>query len=135
MAAGKDKVESNNNFDNLSDEEFVLMFAREYLNSVEAERDEDYEINRPQWIKMVEVLDYFYKLSAISNGDVEACEVQPKFMHGGVTATFTVVDLKECDIPEFCEALLKTNAITIDATTDGKVCISVSVPYVYVKKQ
>lgn len=121
-------------YKDLSDEEFCKMYAREYLAAIEREDDDDYEINRPQWIKMIQVLDYFHKLAKQSNGTVEPCQVQPKYQHGGVTATFTVMDLQEKDIPEFCKAIMKTNAITIDATNDSKVCISLSIPYVFRKK-
>ena len=121
-------------YDNLSDEEFCRLFANEYFDFVEKEKDEDYVINRPQWKKLVEVLDYFHKLADKSNGQVEPCELQPRLMHGGVTVSFVVMDLREEDIPGFCEAILKTNAITIDATADGRVCFSVSVPYVFIKK-
>lgn len=121
-------------YENLSDEEFCKIFACDCLKRIEDENDGNYVVNRPQWLKMVEVLDYFQRLAKKSNGVVEPCEVAPKFLHGGVTASFTVVDIQEDDIPEFCKALLKTNAITIDATIDGKVCISVSIPYVFKKK-
>ena len=122
-------------YDGLSDEEFCRLFARAYLDKMDTEKDEDYEINRPQWAKMIEVLDYFQRFAEKSNGKVEPCEVVPRFLHGGVTASFVVMDIKEEDIPAFCEAISKSNAITIDATSDCEVCISLSIPDVFRKKQ
>ena len=121
-------------FDELSDEEFLRFVGRVYDDYLDELDDNDFEINRPQWLKMIKVLWYFTELAKKSNGTVEPCEVQPKIQHGGVTAYFTIVDIKADDIPKFCDVLQSTSAITIDATTDGRVCISVSIPHVFVKK-
>ena len=119
---------------NMTDEEFCALFGKSYFDYIEGLRDDDFEINQPQWLKMLRVLNYFYHLAKASNGTIEPCEVMPRGKHGGVTAYFTVVDIKSNDIPKFCEALMNTSAITIDATLDGQVCISVSVPNVFIPK-
>ena len=118
----------------MTDEEVCQVLGAQYLDYLESLNDDDFEINRPQWIKMLRVLKYFDDLTKRSNGTLEPCEVMPRIEHGGVTAYFTVLDIKETDIPSFCEALMQTSAITIDATTDGRVCISVSVPNVFRRK-
>ena len=120
--------------DNLSDEEFCHIFGKKYEELLVEQDDEDYQINPPQWFKMLKVIKFFFDLAKSSNGQVEPCEVCPRVEHGGVTAYFTVLDVRENDIPKFCEALQQTSAITIDATTDGRICLSVSVPYVFVRK-
>lgn len=128
-------MEPNNELlDSMTDEEFCYIFGKKYNEFLAEQNDEDYQINSPQWFKMLKVLKFFYELAKTSNGKVEPCEVCPRVEHGGVTAYFTVLDIRENDIPKFCEALQQTSAITIDATTDGRICLSVSVPYVFVKK-
>lgn len=118
----------------LDDEEFCRMFGSVWESIIDERNDSDYVINRPQWMKMLRVLKYFEDLTQACNGELEPTVVQPKLEHGGVTAYFRVVDLQERDIPSFCRALQMTNAITIDTTTDGRVCVSVSIPNVFVHK-
>lgn len=120
--------------DSLTDEEFCYIFGKKFNEFLDEQKDEDYEINRPQWLKFIKVLKFFCDLTAKTNGRVERCEVRPREQHGGVTAYFTVLDIRANDIPAFCETLSLTSAITVDATEDGNICISVSVPYVFVKK-
>ena len=121
-------------FDDLGDEEFCRVFGEAYSAHLAELKDEDYEINPPQWFKMLNVLKFFDDLAKKSNGTIEPCEVCPRVEHGGVTAYFTVLDIRENDIQKFCEALQQTSAITIDATTDGRICLSVSIPSVFVKR-
>lgn len=125
------------NFDDrlLSDEAFLRKYGEEYLKVLAESSDNDYEINRTQWTKLLMILKYFSDFADRNGGSVEPCEIMPREEHGGVTAYFTVLDLKEKDIVKFCQMIALSNAITIDATTDGRVCISLSVPNVFVRKQ
>ena len=118
----------------MSDEEFCRMFGEEWEAILKDRNDEDYVINRPQWMKMLRVLKYFSDLADSCNGELVPTHVQPCLEHGGVTVYFTVLDLQGNDIIGFCHALALTNAVTIDSTTDGRVCISVSIPNVYIHK-
>lgn len=128
-------MDPNYNFlDSLTDEEFCYIFGKQYNEFLREQTDEDYQINPPQWRKMLNVLKFFYELAKTSNGKVEPCAISPRVEHGGVTAYFTVLDIRESDIPKFCEALMQTSAITIDATVDARICLSVSIPYVFIKK-
>ncbi len=120
--------------DHLTDEEFGRMFGAQYLDYLETQEDADYQINRQQWFKLLHVLSCFDKLATKLGGSLDKCEIMPKEMHGGVTAYFPMFELSISEIVEFCEVLKLASAVTIDATTDGEVCISLSVPYVYVKK-
>ena len=122
-------------FGYLSDEEFFRVFGEVYDEYISSKKDEDYEINPPQWFKLLRVIKYFIDLSKANNGKVEPCTLMPRLEHGGVTAYFRVLDFKVRDIPTLCEMLTQVSSITIDATTDGYVCVSVSVPNVYIEKQ
>lgn len=122
------------NNSNMSDHEFVANIGAKFEKILASRKDEDYKINPEQWEKFLNVLEFFVDLAEKNGGTAEEPVLQPKFEHGGVTAYFTVLDIHENDIPALCEALLQTNAITIDATTDGRVCISVSVPHIFVRK-
>lgn len=124
------------NFDDrlLSNEEYLRKYGEKYLEILNEANDDNYEINRTQWTKLLMILKYFNDFADRNGGSVEPCEIMPREEHGGVTAYFTVLDLREKDITKFCQMLMMSNAITIDATTDGRVCISLSVPDVFVRK-
>lgn len=122
-------------FGYLSDEEFFRIFGEVYDEYISSKKDEDYEINPPQWFKLLRVIKYFFDLAKANNGKVVPCHLMPRFENGGVTAYFNVIDFHANDIPTLCEMLSQVSSITIDATTDGYVCVSVSVPNVYIEKQ
>ena len=123
-------------FDDMSDVDFCKMIADYYDEYLANEKDEDYVINPPQWENLLTITEYFQKLAAKCGGVFEPDPIVPKAMRGGVTVTLTMLDLGDVkEISEFCLAILKADAVCIDALIDGRICISVSVPYVFVKKK
>lgn len=104
-----------------------------YEEVLKLRKDSDYVVNQPQMDKFVKVLDFFLKHTASDpDADVEPVDLTPSEMHGGVTATFLVFDIYGDLVTEFCDTIRNCAAITIDAMTDGRVCISCTVPDVFV---
>lgn len=114
------------------DSEKALRIFAKYINECEDKRnDDDYIMNRPQWIKLLTVMNYFDSL----RGECEPCYIRPSDQNGGVTAYFTLVDLRNKEeVQRFCNVLSLTDALCIDSTIDGKACISVTVSDVFVKR-
>lgn len=121
-------------FASMTDKE-LQEYMRLALQNIDAEDDSDYEVNKPRWTDLVRVLTYLTALANKQNGRVEKCELIPKYRNGGVTAYFTVLDLDCDEVKRFCSILSTTSAITMDTTLDHEVCISVSVPDVFVKRK
>lgn len=118
----------------LTNEEYVRRLGVLYNKILSLRKDDDYVVNQEQMDKLVEVLDFFIKASKKSNGKVEYTKLTPREQHGGVTATFIVFDVYGDDVQEFSKVIGYTSAVSIDATTDGEVCISVTIPNVFVHK-
>lgn len=123
------------NENNMSDEEYVSQVAKLYDKVMKLRKDEDYEVNMKQMDKFLEIVSFFSKTAVTNDAELVPIELSPKELHGGLTAKFVVFHLFSDDIPEFCKALKGASAFTIETDLDNKVCISVTVPDVYVKKQ
>lgn len=115
----------------MTDKEYVERLGQLYDKILSLREDDDYAINQPQMDKLIEVLNFFLDAAQKSAGTVEPVKLTPKAEHGGVTATFVVFDIYGDDIQRYCDVMRHTSAITIDATDNG-VCISVTVPEVFV---
>ena len=76
-------------------------------------------------------MDFFLNMSKESNGKVDPIKLTPKEENGGVTATFVVFDVYGDNIKKFCDAVQHCSSMTIDATANSEVCISVTVPNVF----
>ena len=115
--------------------EYVRRLNVLYNKVLSLRKDTDYIINQPQMDKLIAVLDFFLDAAKELDGNVEPVNLRPKEEHGGVTATFLVFDLYDQKIPKFCEVMSACSAITIDTTSEGEVCISCTIPQVFVPKQ
>lgn len=120
--------------DALTNEEYVRRLGILYNKVLSLRRDEDYIVNQPQMEKLVALLEFFLDMAEDLDGKVEPVELKPREEHGGVTATFLVFDLYEEKVTRFCDVMRGCSAIGIDTTIDGEVCISCTVPDVFVHK-
>lgn len=116
----------------MTDEVFVARLGKLYHEILKLRKDSNYTLNQPQMEKLVKVLDFFMKAAGELDGVVDKVDLIPREEHGGVTATFVVFDIYGEKVKEFCEAMIGCSAITIDATESGEVCISCTVPEVFV---
>lgn len=114
----------------MSDNQYLKDFGKLYEQVIALRDDDDFLINEPQMKKFYEVCEFFNKAA----GEVEPIELVPREEHGGVTATFVVFDMYGKILEEFKKVVQHLSAMTIDAVNDGKVCISVTVPRVFVPK-
>ena len=114
-------------------DEYIAELGRMYDKIMKERKDEDYVVNRPQMDKFVKVIRFFRSKTKELDGQIEEVRVVPKEEHSGLTATFIVFDLiGERQTAEFAEIVSYTSAVTIDANDKGEVCISLTVPNVFV---
>ncbi len=96
--------------------------------------DEDYRINPEQWTKMLDAVSFFNDYVKEKEGKLEPCRLQPKMQHGGITAYSRCFDVTASDVQQFAKAISCASAITIDTMLSGEVCISLTIPNVFVRK-
>lgn len=109
-----------------------------YLNTMEKRKDEDYIENPPQMEKFLKLIDFLK--SYCNDDDKILIESNPKKVrYGGVTAKFYTFDVNGKEkvskfLNEFVEVFQCVSAFGVDATLDGIVEISVTVPDIYIHK-
>lgn len=118
----------------MTNEDYIQRLNILYNKVLSFRKDTDYIVNQPQMDKLIAVLEFFLDAAKELDGRVEPVKLKPKEEHGGVTATFLVFDLYEQKVLRFCEVMKACSAITIDTTSEGDVCISCTVPDVFVHK-
>lgn len=118
----------------MTNEKYVQRLSILYNKVLALRQDADYIVNQPQMDKLIAVLDFFLDAANDLDGKVDPVTLKPKEEHGGVTATFLVFDLYDQKVLRFCEVMKACSAITIDTTSEGEVCISCTVPNVFIHK-
>ena len=109
-------------------------FGREFPN-IDTRSDDDYVINRPQWEKMVEVLEFFAN-EAEENETIELkpSNLSPRNINGGVEISFEVLDLYGEKFDRFREILRHAKGIEMNTTLSGKAELCITIPRVFVRK-
>jgi hypothetical protein len=129
----------NSSEDELADKTFsdeaLAQFGREYLRQLSESNDDDYEINTEQKNKFLAVVLFFYQNVKKYGGKIDPIQLIPRAQSGDITAYFKVFYIGEKDINLFGNIIKSASALSIDATNKGEVCISVTVPNVFVKKK
>jgi len=127
----KDAVDAQDH----DDEWFIKKFGQIYERVMELRENNDYVVNPGQMDKFLDLISFFMsKASKYDDDFVEIEKNDPKQEFGGVTATFVVFDLHgAAEVQGFCKVLKCCSAISIEATSDGMVCISCTVPDVFVR--
>lgn len=120
----------------MNDLEYVKKFGQIYNKIVKNLKDDDFQINEVQMRKFFEVYEFF-KNAALEAGsaEVEPIKLVPREEHGGVTATFIVFDMYGKYLEEFKKIVQHLSALCIDVVGEDRVCISVTVPNVFVEKR
>lgn len=116
--------------------DFVGKFGALYNKVMALRKDSDYVVNPIQMDRFLDLVQFFLRKSRdASKSDVDPHGFRPRECHGGVTATFIVFDLGGIDeVSEFCKVLKHCSAVSIDAQDGYKICISCTVPDVFVRK-
>ena len=119
----------------MNDQEFLAIIGRLQQSAMDARKNEDYVINPVQLKKFQALVKCFYDAcDGARYGTLDSVNLIPKEVHGGITASFSVFDLYGEQIPRFCDALRECSAFSIDVTNEDKVCISCTVPNVFVRR-
>lgn len=105
-----------------------------YDAELKKRNDKDYEINKEQFKKLIDIHSFFLDLASKNNGSVEELNLVPKEVSAGITAYFTVLYLYGDDLLKFSKAVKDMGGLSIDTMTDGRVCISFTIPDVFAKK-
>ena len=121
-------------FDYLTDRELAARLTAMYNEVIRLRKDEDFAVNQPQMDKFLAVIRFYLDMSEYLNGSIDEVSLVPTKEHGGVTATFQVFDLYGDQVQKFCEVMSGCSAISIDIAEDDKVCISCTVPNVFISK-
>lgn len=117
----------------MTDEEYVRRFGILYEQILSLRKDSDYAINQPQMDKLAKVLELCMDAKVFYDADKPEIDLRPREEHGGVTVNFILMSLNgEAQVQRFCEVMTGCSAIGIDALTNGKVCLSCTVPNVFV---
>lgn len=121
----------------LTDEEFVAMVGAVYEQVRRTKRNSDYVVNQPQMDKFNEILAYFARKAAEYEGDeIQSISLEPIDECGDLTARFLVFSVNgEEAIQEFCKIISYCSAFDIDSIVPEGICISITVPRVFVEKQ
>ncbi|MBP3398291.1 MAG: hypothetical protein J6K75_00905 [Erysipelotrichaceae bacterium] len=117
-------------------ENFVAQqMAKDIVKILNSRSNSDYEINEPQFEKFKEVLNFFTTLAQENKNTKVDVFLEPKQTVGGLTCTTYLLDFYGKQMEEFNKLLSYCYAVTIDALLDGRICISVNVPDVFVEKK
>ena len=118
----------------MNDYEFACFFQTELERHLRETSDQDYRLNPPQALAFATLVRRVRELADEFEGRVEPIKIIPRLCCGSVTATLPLIDLSESALRKFSSILQYTSALTVDALTDGSICISLNVPDVYVPK-
>ena len=115
-----------------------LEFARKIMNALGKEMEdvntEDFEVNPDQMKKLSDLVEFFKKAAKDLGGKIESVSLDPSNPPSGVTANFVVFDLFGEDVQRFCDVIRSCSAISMDVNTNDEICISCTVPDVFILK-
>ncbi|MCD7784680.1 MAG: hypothetical protein LUH18_03745 [Oscillospiraceae bacterium] len=97
-------------------------------------KDEDYELNEPQYSKFLLVSAYFYKLVRKCGGEFTNIPLEPKRCSGYISVKLNSLDLEGDGKAEFFNAISAFVSFGINAMTDGRLLIEGVIPNVFVRK-
>ncbi|MCD7804873.1 MAG: hypothetical protein LUH03_06980 [Oscillospiraceae bacterium] len=110
------------------------MLVQDIWRDMQSRKDEDYELNEPQYAKFLMVSAYFTKLVRENSGEVEQHPLEPKMCNGYISIKVKDLRLEGEKKTEFFNAIRMFSSFGIDAMTDGTLCIEGVVPEVFVRK-
>jgi hypothetical protein len=84
--------------------------------------------------KLSDLVEIFKKAAKDLGGKIESVSLDPSNPPSGVTANFVVFDLFGEDVQRFCDVIRSCSAISMDVNTNDEICISCTVPDVFILK-
>ena len=118
----------------MNDTEFLRMAGQLYEYALSRENDDDYILNMPQYLKLVEAQAFFTRLAEANDGTLETVRLSQRERCAVLEAQFLVLDLKPGDLPGFFRVLQYSTGLCLDAKTTGEVCMSMTIPDVFIKR-
>lgn len=119
----------------MSDEDFVAAVGEVYNQINLIRNSSDYVVNQPQMDKFDELLAFFVKKAGEFGDEIQEISLNPVDECGGITARFLVFNVNGAEnVQEFCKVISYCSAFGIDSVLPEGVCISCTVPNVFVKK-
>lgn len=118
----------------INDTEFLRMVGQIYEYALSKENDDDYILNMPQYLKLVEAQAVFTRLAEANDGTVEMVHLSPRERCAELEAQVLVLDLKPEDLPGFFRVLQYGTGLYVEAKTTGEVCMSMTIPDVFIKR-
>lgn len=118
----------------MTNEQFVKKFGKEYLITLKNTENKDFEINEAQLQKLINLCNFFRDYINENGGKADNVDLNHAEIHSGITAEFTVFDVSGEDLAKFCSVLKDATAFSIDSTANGKVCLSITIPDIFVAK-
>ena len=118
-----------------SDEEYVRRIGLLYDHILSLRKNSNFVVNQPQMDKLVHLLDFFIKMTKVMDGEVDPVDLQPAEEHGGVTARFWYFSIAGKDVETFASVIRHCSALSIDCLDTGEVCISCTIPNVFIPKK
>lgn len=126
--------EINPDFLNDSEQiEVARFWGKQLIDAMDALDDDDYVINEEQFAKFLGVILFFIKNSKGKVARLDRVELVPRGQHGNLNAYFPLFYASGDEMEMFSEVIKCLSAITIDATSDEEICISITVPNVFIK--
>ena len=114
--------------------ELLTEAYRLYQEEIESRRPENYEVYLLNMSKLMCAYGFLSQIAAEHDGSVEELKFDRRETSGGITAYFTVLDLKGEELSEFRRLIGEAHALSIDALIDGTICLSMTFTDVFKKK-
>lgn len=111
---------------------YVKTLSEMYKTALSLKENDDYVINQSQMDKLIETIDFFSNIAKKCDGEMKPVNLIPKEECGGVEFESIVFDIIGEEIEALCKILSYSSAFGIDSTVDGRVCLSVTIPKVFV---
>lgn len=116
-------------------DDFFYRLGQLYQQMLNRRRNEDYAVNPDQMNRFLELLRFFRrKADPEFDLGVEPFHLEAKEECGGFSADFCVFDLHGDEVREFARLISCCSAVSIDARTDSQVCISLTVPHLFIPR-
>lgn len=118
------------------EDDIVRYLGQLYWQMLSRRRNEDYEINPVQMDRFLALLQFLKdRVDPEFDEGIESFHLEAKEIHGGFSVQFCVFDLHGDEIPVFAQLLSCCSALSIDATSDSQICISVTIPDVFTLRE
>ena len=105
------------------------------VDSLESQRsNDDYIVNKLQMTHYLNLLEIIQNQIDEFGGEFEVEPLQPKSTVGHITAYLNYVDLFASGVHKFCDEFKYCGALTIEPTSNNMICISLTMPNLFIKK-